>query len=222
MKRRPGSYTGLETLGRVRLSRHFYMRDFLFSEIAGFYGRQNIPDDPELAINAGRKLCEVLLEPIVETFGPIHVRSSLRSVELNHFGATEVKPQKCARNEANYAHHIWDRRDDKGRMGACACIVVPWFADQYEAGRDWRDLAWWVHDHLDYHSMWFFPKLAAFNLTWREEPARSIDGYMPRRISLLKGRTPPAEPDHMRAKRYTDFPAFRGITYPPIPDRGAA
>ena len=43
---------GLEDLGRVRLSANFYLRDFLYSEIANFYGIPNIPDDPDLAIAA--------------------------------------------------------------------------------------------------------------------------------------------------------------------------
>lgn len=218
--RRPGSYVGLENLGRVRLSKYFFMRDFLYSEIGNFYGLQNIPDDPDLAIAAGGALCTTLLDPLVETFGPIAVRSSFRSADLNHFGATSVRPQKCAANPANHAGHIWDRRNAQGRMGACACIVIPWFADQYEQGRDWRDLAWWVHDHLDYHAMWFFPRLAAFNLTWREAPEREIAGYMPQRITLLRAGADPAEPRSQRAARYADFPAFRGITYPdpPAPD----
>lgn len=213
----PRSYAGLETLGRVRLSRHFFLRDFLHSEIGNFHQIPNIPEDPDLAISSGTQLCETLLEPLVETFGPIHVRSAYRSPRLNHFGATEAKPQRCARNDANYADHIWDRRDAKGRMGACACVVIPWFADQYEAGRDWRDLAWWLHDHLPFSAIWFFPRLAAFNLTWREDPARAIDGYMPHRVQLLKARTLPAEPEHMRAARYHDFPPYRALTYPRIP-----
>ncbi|MBF9030676.1 hypothetical protein HKCCE3408_09770 [Rhodobacterales bacterium HKCCE3408] len=212
--RSPKSYAGLETLGRVRLSRHFFLRDFLHSEIGNFHGIQNIPADPDLAIAAGTRLCEDLLEPIVETFGPIHVRSAYRSPGLNHFGATVAKPQRCAANPKNHAGHIWDIRDAEGRMGACACIVVPWFADRYEAGRDWRDLAWWVHDHLPYSAMWFFPRLAAFNLTWREDPERVIDGFMPHRIQLLRAGDPPAEPAEMREARYADFPPFRGIRYP--------
>jgi len=36
----------LEELGRVRLSPSFFMRDFLHSEIANFYGMPNMPDDP--------------------------------------------------------------------------------------------------------------------------------------------------------------------------------
>ncbi|MEM0989988.1 MAG: hypothetical protein AAGK00_14005 [Pseudomonadota bacterium] len=213
-RRRPGTYTALEELGRVRLSAHFYMRDFLYSEIASFHGRQNMPDDPDLAIAAGTRLATELLDPIVETFGPIGVRSSFRSVELNQFGATQVRPQKCAANPKNYAAHIWDRRDSAGRMGATACIAIPWFQLRYDAGRDWRDLAWWVHDHLPYHAMYFFPKMAAFNLTWREAPSPSIGSYIAPKGMLLRAGHAPAEPRTTRAARYQDFPPFRGIVYP--------
>ena len=213
-KRKPQSYSALEDLGRVRLSRHFFMRDFLYSEIGNFFGKPNIPDDPNLAIAAGEKLCQELLDPLVETFGPIAVRSAYRSPSLNHFGATEAKPQRCARNEANYAGHIWDIRDDQGRLGACASIVVTWFADQFAKGRDWRDLAWWIHDHLPYHAMYFFPKLAAFNLTWREEPARTIHSYVAPKGTLLEAGAMPIEDTRTRAARYADFPPLRGIQYP--------
>jgi len=53
----------------VRLSASFFMHDFLHSEIADFRGIPNIPDAPDLAIAAGRKLCEQLLEPLQATFG---------------------------------------------------------------------------------------------------------------------------------------------------------
>jgi hypothetical protein len=68
----------LEELGRVHLSRSFFMRDFLHSEIANFYGMPNIPDDPDLAIHVGKRLCE-LLETLAATFGRIAIRSAYRS-----------------------------------------------------------------------------------------------------------------------------------------------
>jgi hypothetical protein len=203
------SLAGLERLGRVRLSRHFFLRDFLYSEIGSFHGIPNLPENPDVLIAAGMRLAVDLLDPLVETFGPIAVRSSYRSPAVNGFG--NANGLKCARNEVNYAGHIWDRRDAQGRMGACACIVVPWFADQYARGRDWRDLAWWVHDHLPYHDMWFFPKRAAFNLTWREEPVQRIASYI-----APKGLIPPEDIEQRRT-RYADFPAFRGIAYPVVP-----
>ncbi|MDF0600131.1 hypothetical protein P1J78_05250 [Psychromarinibacter sp. C21-152] len=214
--RAPGSYVGLEKLGRVRLSRHFELRNFLYSEIANHYGRSNVPEDPGLLIAAGRRLAEDLLDPLVETFGPIDIRSGYRSPALNHFGATEVRPQKCSSNEVSRAGHIWDRRDAAGRMGATVSIAVPWFAAQYNAGRDWRDLAWWLYDHLAFHAVCFFPNNAAFNLTWREEPERVVSSYIAPKGKLAgAGRVPDPE----RHARYADFPPYRGIAYPEIPGR---
>ena len=206
---------GLENLGRVRLSRFFFMRDFLYSEIANAHGIPNIPSDPDLAIAAGTKLCEELLDPIVETFGPIHVRSSFRSVEVNGYGA--ANKENCASNEANYAGHIWDRRDANGHMGATVCIAVPWFASRYEAEeRDLADLAWWVHDHLPYSDMEFYPKLAAFNLTWHEAAGtpdyrRRISSWVHSPRVLFKEGDPDRSAPADRASRYRDFPAFRGL-----------
>ncbi len=212
--RRPGTYTALESLGRQRLSRHFEMRNFMHSEIANFHRLPNFPDDPDLALAAGRGLAESLLEPLVETFGPIDIRSGYRHPEMNDFGS-RLKPQKCARNEANYAHHIWDIRDGAGRMGACVTVGIPWFAAQYNKGRDWRDLAWWLYDHLDFQEVYFFPKNAAFNLTWREDrrDQRILSYIAPKGILVAPGRLP----DPARHERYTNFPPFRGIEYPAIP-----
>ena len=69
--RRSESVTALEKLGMVRLSRSFFMREFLYSETANFHGRQNIPDDPDLAIEVGSRLCEELLEPLNATSGQL-------------------------------------------------------------------------------------------------------------------------------------------------------
>jgi hypothetical protein len=207
----------LEKLGKTRLSRHFFARDFLYSEIGNFHVIPNLPEDTELFVAAGQALCAQLLDPLVETFGPIAVRSAYRSPTVNQFG--NENDLKCARNAANYAGHIWDRRDGAGRMGACVSVVVTWFADQYNQGRDWRDLAWWVHDHLPYSEMWFFPSNAAFNLTWREGPARTISSYMAPRGKLLAAGAEPGEGLATRRARYADFPPFRGISYPAIPAR---
>lgn len=203
------SFNALEKLGRVRLSKHFFMRDFLYSEIANFHGISNIPDDPNIAIAAGEKLCQELLDPLFETFGNVIIRSAFRSCAVNQFG--NQNKLNCSSNERTYADHIWDRRDFEGRMGACACIVIPWFADQYEAGRDWRDLAWWIHDNLPYSSMYFFPIRAAVNLVWREDPDQSIKSYIAPKGTLLASGASPDESEEARQRRYKDFPRFKGI-----------
>lgn len=69
--RTPQSVKTLEELGRVRLSKSFFMREFLYSEISQIEGIPNIPDDPELAIAAGKQLCENVLEPIQDALGRI-------------------------------------------------------------------------------------------------------------------------------------------------------
>ena len=175
--RKPGSVKGFEQLGRVRLSTSFFMRDMLYSEIANFHGMPNIPDYPDIAIEAGRHLCEELLEPLQQAFGRISVRSAYRSPSVNQFGAENGL--NCASNRSNYAGHIWDYRDQEGRLGATACVVVNSFIDYYETTGDWQALAWWIHDHLPYNRLTFYPRLAAFNINWREQPERGIYSQIP-------------------------------------------
>ncbi|KIN71689.1 hypothetical protein [Sulfitobacter guttiformis] len=205
--RRPSSMRGLENFGRTRLSPNFFVRDFMISEISAFHGIPNIPDNPDLAIERGRAFCETLLEPLHATFGQVTVRSGYRSAALNTFG--NENNLNCARSDNPIECHIWDMPE---HVVAGASIVIPWFADQYSQGRDWRDLAWWVHDHLPYSEMWFFPKLAAFNLVWRPVPRRTISSYVAPRGMLLRSGAEPAEDVDARAARYADFPHLQGIT----------
>jgi len=197
----------LTAFGRVRLSRNFFMRDFLYSEIAAVHGLSNIPDDPDLAIAAGTRLCEDLLEPLQAAFGRIVIRSAYRSAELNAFGNRMARAggyaYNCAGNEANRAGHIWDQRDRDGCMGATACIVVPSFWDRYQAPGDWQRLAWWIHDHLPYSNMTFFTTRFAFNLRWREVPWREIRSQVaPKGLLTAPG---------MAGHEGSHEPAWRGI-----------
>lgn len=203
--KKPGSMKALEKLGRIRLSKSFYMRDFLYSEISNQYAIPNIPDDPDLAIAAGTRLCEDLLEPLHTTFNGISIRSAYRSSAVNGFG--NANKLNCSTNEHTYAHHIWDHRDANGHMGATACIVVRWFLPQFEQTRDWRPLAWWIHDHLPYSKLTFFPNLAAFNISWHEKPARIIKSYISPRGTLTKPGMNNHEGDH--TEFYPGFPVFR-------------
>ncbi|MGR3435112.1 MAG: hypothetical protein ACU0CO_09525 [Shimia sp.] len=199
---------GLEDLGRVRLSANFWMREFLHSEIGSLHGIPNVPERPDLAIAHGRRLCEDFLEPLQATFGRLFVRSGYRSPTLNAFG--NENGLNCARNDNPLECHVWDFYDDH-RANAGASIVVPWFADRYAEGRDWRDLAWWMWDHLPPHDTWFFPKLCAFNIAWRATPRCRIDSYVAPKGTLVR---PGVAPEAGRAARYADFPPLRGIETP--------
>lgn len=169
------SYAQLEALGRERLSPNFFMREFLYSEIAAWHGMRNVPDHPDVALDVGRKLCQELLEPLHATFGKIHIRSGYRSPSVNRFG--NENGLNCASNEKNYAGHIWDYPDAEGMHGATACIVIPALVDYIESGGSWTAMAWWIHDHLPYSSLCFFSKMGAFNISWHKKPLRQIDSY---------------------------------------------
>jgi hypothetical protein len=201
--RSPKSVKSLETLGRTRLSKSFFMRDFLYSEIANHYGVPNVPDNPDLAIETGGALCKQLLEPLQATFGRIAIRSAYRSSAVNALG--KEKKLGCGSNEINHAGHIWDRLDASGNKGAMACIVVPWFLDRYESGADWRSMAYWIHNHLPYSQLQFFPNLCAFNIGWHTQPVRSISSYIEPTGLLLKGDPP----NPAYASMYADFPSLQ-------------
>ncbi|XYK79843.1 MAG: hypothetical protein ROO70_19055 [Labrenzia sp.] len=155
----------LEKLGRVRLSKHFYFRQFLHSEIATAFNIPNIPDNPALAIETGTQLCEAILEPIVAEFGPIVIRSGFRSARLNDFG--HRSGLKCARNEKNYAAHIWDHLDDHGRSGASACIVIPAFNDGLSEYQNWEELSTYLQSALPCTEPKRFKNDNAFNVGWK-------------------------------------------------------
>jgi hypothetical protein len=201
---KPTTVRAAENFGRTRLSKSFFMRDFLYSEIAAIQGMANFPDDPDLAIAAGRQLCENLLEPLQATFGRIAVRSSYRSSVVNAYGARYRL--SCASNDKNLGRHIWDRRSKDG-MGALACVVLPWLVDQIGTGVSWRSMAWWIHDHLPYSELKFFPRLGAFNIGWHEAPKRTNYSFIAPRAFLTMPGFANHDGDHSHF--YSGFPKLR-------------
>ncbi len=179
--RKPTSVAALTELGRVRLSKSFFMRDMLHSEIAQMHGLANVPDDPDLAIASGTRLCEDLLEPLQDHWGRIAIRSAYRSPAVNQLGNDMQRAGKkgygCASNESNAAMHIWDVRDADGCSGAVACVVVPAFWDAHQQPGDWQIMARWIAANLPYSTLEFFPTYWAFNIGWHERPKRIVSSY---------------------------------------------
>jgi hypothetical protein len=146
------------------------------------------------------------LEPLQATFGRISIRSGYRSPAVNQFG-NEHK-LGCASNESNYARHIWDKPDAEGYIGAVTCIVVNWYLERYEQSGGFRPLAWWIHDHLPYSEMEFYPQLCAFNIGWHQVHRRqSIQSYISPRGYLTKAGMSNWEGDH--SEFYPDFPELK-------------
>ena len=133
----------------------------LYSGVARFHGRQNIPDNPDLAIAAGPGVCEQILEPLHAATGHVSMRSAYRSHEVNRFcNEQQTKGRKGYTCEENSdAHHIWDRRDRDGFTGATASIVIHRFV-HYLPKRpqmSWTATPWWLHDRLPYSESVSFP-----------------------------------------------------------------
>ena len=202
----PKSVKSLEEFGRIRLSKSFFMREFLYSEIAQIERIPNIPENPAHVVDVGRRLCQEVLEPIQDGLGRIGIRSAYRCPSVNAKGAENNNQYNCAGNEKNYGRHIWDFPgvDGAKAKGATACIVVPSFLEYYERTNHWQALAWWVHDNIPaYSSMYFFPKLAAFNITWSEKPEKRIDSHITPRGCLTKPGSANSKGSH--ENEYTEF-----------------
>jgi hypothetical protein len=69
-------------------------------------------------------------------------------------------------------------------------------------------MAWWIHDHLPYSELQFFPKLAAFNIGWHERPRRRIDSFIAPRGCLTRPGMENHAGDHSHA--YGFFPSDVG------------
>lgn len=187
----PHSYAGLDRLGRIRLSNSFHMREFLYSEVAVHHGLRNVPDADRVddAVYAGSKLCELLLEPLQQQFGRVHIRSGYRSRQVNAAG---VGKHNCAAD--NDGFHTWDFPHAKHGRGATACIGLPAVSAVILSGEvPFETLAWWIHDHLpDWSFLEFFatPEHAdevCFNIGWHETPLKTITSWRggPRNLHAL-------------------------------------
>ena len=91
-------------------------------------------------------------------------------------------------------------------MGAMACNALPWLVDRMQMGTPWQAMAWWIHDHLPYSELQFFPKLGAFNIGWHEVPRRTIFSFINPRGYVTR----PGFPNHGGgdAGRYQGFPGL--------------
>lgn len=83
------------------------MRDFLFSDIAAMHGLANVPDDPDLAIAAGARLCEELLEPLQDRFGRLAIRSAYRSCQVNALGSRRKIVVSEAASRSHQRRRVW-------------------------------------------------------------------------------------------------------------------
>jgi hypothetical protein len=133
----PKSVAALEDLGRIRLSRSFFMRDFLHSEIANHYGVPNVPGNPVLAVEVGKRLCGELLEPLNATFGRIAQPIDLpRSTPWAMRKATTAP--RTTRTMRGTFGIIWIPRAAAAQRPASSCLGSRTATPMAPTGDHWR------------------------------------------------------------------------------------
>ena len=179
--RKPASMKALEKLGRIRLSEHFFMREMLYSEIANF------PRHPERAGRSRPRHRRGTGNPALRRAARAvarHLRARLDPLRLPLRRGQHLRPRAIKQG-------LQLRRNDlelrAPRLGPGAMPTAAWepppassspgSSRATEAGTPWQAMAWWVHDHLPYSDMAFFPTYAAFNLRWCERPAQRIESF---------------------------------------------
>jgi zinc D-Ala-D-Ala carboxypeptidase len=106
----------------MNLSKHFNIAEFTRSESAKRHQVSNDPT-PEHLMNI-TVLCNQVLEPIREKFGPLNISSGYRSKVLNHFIGGSLSSQHCEGKAADI--------DQDGMPGATNTEIFNWIKDNLE------------------------------------------------------------------------------------------
>lgn len=168
-----------EALARVRLSKHYILRDFLFSTECAARGLTNYPEDPDMVIRAGKALCEKVLEPIRERWGHVFITFGHQSREGIEWGWSKARREA---NRHSSSPHQFDRRTF-GNLVYARCDVLPICVEdgklsKYEFGR-------WVMSNLD----------VCLLMQWRRSNVCCITiSPRPRRVWVLWGNPQIGEP----------------------------
>ncbi len=120
----------------MQLSKHFTLAEFTRSESAKRHGVSNNPT-PEHLENL-KVLCEKVLEPIREKFGPINISSGYRSKALNHYIGGSLKSQHCEAKAADI--------DQDGMGGATNKEIFEYIKNELEFDQLINEFNYaWVH-----------------------------------------------------------------------------
>ena len=193
----------VERYSRLRVSRHFTMRDFLWSSWSAVrVDKINYPDRPSYCYEAIRHYAEHILEPIWAQFGPLKITYGYSSKDRYEKG--EV-------GEKNKSPHYWDRGT---------------FGDQYYVRTDFSILAvadklidrdeaaLWIMNNLDVDLLMQFAKgPSIYCLTISPKPRRVWLEWVP------WGKGDPSQKDGKGTNKITKWGEnFWQNVYPTLPE----
>ena len=116
----------------MRLSEHFNLHEFEFSEIAARNGWENTPAPdctPRLI-----DLCDHILEPVWEHFGPVHSTSGYRCLKLNR-----------ALGSLDTSQHVMCEADDFVVATASPLEVCNWIVKNLKFDQCIHEFGRWTH-----------------------------------------------------------------------------
>ncbi len=175
-KRHPGEF---DSLARTRLSKNFILRDFLFCSYSAANGLSNFPENPTTTIDAGRALCERVLEPVLAHFGRFAITYGYQSRESMD---RELDRDDQSVGPHSSSPHHWDRGTFAGQQYA-RVDILPYCVEDGDIEKP--DFGHWLMHNLDLDLCMTWTKSNVFCLTVSP---------LPRRCWVQWGRTRLGEP----------------------------
>lgn len=150
----------------MRLSKNFILRDLLFSTECSALGLSNYPEHPDVVIRAGRKLCERLLEPILEKFGRFSIIFGFQCREAveRHMSA-----KQRAENPRSSSPHQWDRGTFDDNVYA-RVDILPFCVEDGEVTK--HEFGHWLMHNLDVDLLMMWKRSNVFCISISPKPRR--------------------------------------------------
>jgi hypothetical protein len=189
---------------KTRLSKNFILRDFLYSSEAAARGLSNLPEDPQMVVQAGKALCEKILEPVLARFGRFAITFGYQCRE-----AIEADMPESARraNPRSSNPHQWDRQTWGDQIYA-RVDLWPFCVEDGQVSK--HAFGHWIMHTLDVDLLMQFTRSNIYCVTISPKPRRVWIGWGnvkkgERRQTVFMGarywqRTFPTLPKHERPK----------------------
>lgn len=163
-------YKQYEQLSKIRLSKNFILRDFLFSTEAAVCGHSNYPtDNVEQVIESGKQLCSKVLEPILSHFGRF-------AITFGYQNRTTMEREYSDHDKADKKHSSSPHHYDRGTFGYGADAVyarvdiLPFCVEDGEVSKE--DFARWCMMNLDIDLLMMWDRANIFCITISPKPRR--------------------------------------------------
>ncbi len=154
-----------DDLALTRLSKHFILRDFLFSTESAVLGLSNLPEDNEMVIRAGKALCDKILEPIIAQFGDLSITFGYQCREAIEYGLSAdrlVNPRSSSPHQydrGTFGNEVYARVD-----------ILPFCVEDGEVGK--HEFGHWLMHNLDCDLCMSWHRANIFCITISPKPRR--------------------------------------------------